>query len=812
MSLTKISLISKKAELVVQKLLFSSIDDYENIVFNAGAGSGKTYALTESLKYIINKYGDELKHHNQKIMCITYTNVATNEIKERLGNSDLVKVSTIHERLWALIKDYKKELLKIHVEKLTEELERLQCDLNDNNEDKETKSFKVYRELSDDLKAEFKSIIITHKDIFYKYYDKPARELKDAFQESLGLYPNILNNIGNFKKIVSTIYKIENYQYCLTHIGLKNTIFSELRYEDKYNTDILHRMVISHGTLLEYALKIVETYDLLKRVIYDSYPFILIDEYQDTNKRVVEIMKLIDDHAKSIQRKLFIGYFGDTAQNIYEEGVGKALIDIHPNLKSINKQFNRRSHSEIIDVINNVRNDDIKQKSIFEDCIGGSVKFYTGSDEGKYQFIEQYKKKWKINSGNKLHCLVLLNRFVAEFNGFPDIYYHFSDTAFYKKNYNRLNTELLSNDLSKLGSIPSLFYVILQFIVGLSNPETSLTSLIDKKNYSKLTFLKLKELIALLKTVKGNTLGEYIKDIFEKYVNPGNKHYKDVIEELINIERYSYQDFINYLLEELFLNIGSGTMDDFKLTLKELFNKELFSEIDKKEQAAFKQKLEKLLEDEFFSYIDIEEVNGFKSKLYKFLNDEKITSIGNIDMGAFIVKLEKLFADEIFSIIDIDEIEIAKSKLDALLSVSFSQWLLWYEFIRDEQKADVVYHTYHGTKGAEFDNVIIIMENDFGRINKNKFSSFFRHYRDLTSLDEKEMIKFHNTKNLLYVSCSRAIKNLRILYLDDVSEFKDGIKSIFSEVYQYESSSVQKQASDNVSHAVIDELRKNTKL
>ena len=110
-------------------------------------------------------------------------------------------------------------------------------------------------------------------------------------------------------------------------------------------------------------------------------------------------------------------------------------------------------------------------------------------------------------------------------------------------------------------------------------------------------------------------------------------------------------------------------------------------------------------------------------------------------------------------------------------------WILWYEFINDEQKADIVYHTYHGTKGAEYDNVIIIMENDFGRMNKDKFSSFFKHYKDADSLGEEDRIKFNNTKNLFYVSCSRAIKNLRVLYLDDVSVFKDGIKSIFSEVY-----------------------------
>ena len=354
MSLTEISPSSKKEELDVQDLINSSIDNYENVVFNAGAGSGKTFALTESLKYIINKYGDKLMHHNQKIMCITYTNVATNEIKERLGNSDLVKVSTIHERLWELIKDYKKELVKIHVEKLEEERVRLQFDLNDNRDEKESKDFKLFRELSDDVQADFKSVMIAHKDEFYKSYDKPAKEFKGTIEGYIGKYSSLLRNVGNFKKTVNTIYRIENYQDCLEKIEAGDRKFTEVRYEDKYNDDILHRMIISHDTLLEYSLKIVKTYDLLKRVIFDSYPYILIDEYQDTNKSVVEMMKLIDDHAKSIQRKLFIGYFGDTAQNIYEDGVGSELTNIHPGLKQIAKQFNRRSHLEIIDVINKI--------------------------------------------------------------------------------------------------------------------------------------------------------------------------------------------------------------------------------------------------------------------------------------------------------------------------------------------------------------------------------------------------------------------------------------------------------------------------
>ena len=76
----------------IQITINNYIDQFKHIKFNAGAGAGKTHALKESLLYIVNKHGDKLKYHNQQILCITYTNVATNEIKERIGNSSLVKV------------------------------------------------------------------------------------------------------------------------------------------------------------------------------------------------------------------------------------------------------------------------------------------------------------------------------------------------------------------------------------------------------------------------------------------------------------------------------------------------------------------------------------------------------------------------------------------------------------------------------------------------------------------------------------------------------------------------------------------------
>ena len=90
------------------------MESFEKIIFDSGAGAGKTYALIETLKYIMIKKERQLKVNNQKIICITYTNVAADEIKQRLGKTQLVDVSTIHEYIWKTIGSYKKLLVDQH--------------------------------------------------------------------------------------------------------------------------------------------------------------------------------------------------------------------------------------------------------------------------------------------------------------------------------------------------------------------------------------------------------------------------------------------------------------------------------------------------------------------------------------------------------------------------------------------------------------------------------------------------------------------------------------------------------------------------
>ncbi|MDD3012550.1 MAG: AAA family ATPase [Candidatus Gastranaerophilales bacterium] len=79
------------------------IDNNQNFLLSGGAGSGKTYALGEVLEYIYEK------SPLASVACMTYTNVAVDEIKERFPYKNL-RVSTIHDFLWENIKDYQKNL------------------------------------------------------------------------------------------------------------------------------------------------------------------------------------------------------------------------------------------------------------------------------------------------------------------------------------------------------------------------------------------------------------------------------------------------------------------------------------------------------------------------------------------------------------------------------------------------------------------------------------------------------------------------------------------------------------------------------
>lgn len=89
------------------------IDNNECFRLEAGAGAGKTYSLIESIKYLLVSRADELLKCEQQIACITYTNVAKDEIRSRTDNHPVIFADTIHGFVWGLLSPHQEKLREL---------------------------------------------------------------------------------------------------------------------------------------------------------------------------------------------------------------------------------------------------------------------------------------------------------------------------------------------------------------------------------------------------------------------------------------------------------------------------------------------------------------------------------------------------------------------------------------------------------------------------------------------------------------------------------------------------------------------------
>jgi DNA helicase-2/ATP-dependent DNA helicase PcrA len=116
------------AEIASQQALeemFRCIRERNCFRLEAGAGAGKTYSLVKALQLIINEEGAQFVRRHQKIACITYTNVATDEVTRRTDGNPVVQASTIHSFCWELCKNFQSVLRSevINIPQLAEKID-----------------------------------------------------------------------------------------------------------------------------------------------------------------------------------------------------------------------------------------------------------------------------------------------------------------------------------------------------------------------------------------------------------------------------------------------------------------------------------------------------------------------------------------------------------------------------------------------------------------------------------------------------------------------------------------------------------------
>ena len=303
------------------------------ILIFAGAGSGKTRVLTHKIAYLIEEIG--LPPEN--ILAVTFTNKAAQEMSERVTslvqiNTSKMSIGTFHSICAGILRQ------NIHHLGYTN-------------------SFTIYD--SSDSKTLVKNII-KEMNLDPKQFDASSYQYMISSKKNMLLSPQDVAESaeGYIDEKLADIYI--NYQ-------------SELEKNNALDFDDLLILPIKlfneHPNILDYYRQ--------------KYKYILVDEYQDTNKPQFQFINLLSE----VHRDIFV--VGDDDQSIYGwRGADvRNILDFseqYPDSKVIKLEQNYRSTGNILDAAYSVvsKNESRADKKLWtENAKGSKIKLVECFDD-----------------------------------------------------------------------------------------------------------------------------------------------------------------------------------------------------------------------------------------------------------------------------------------------------------------------------------------------------------------------------------------------------------------------------------------------
>jgi DNA helicase-2/ATP-dependent DNA helicase PcrA len=339
----------------------------------AGAGSGKTRVITSRIAWLIR----EKSVAPDSILAVTFTNKAASEMAERvdrlLGHSSLAKplLCTFHS---------------FCVRILRRDIEALKV-----GNDGLTRSFAIYDE--NDQEAIVKQVM--------------RRMGLDTKQ----LTPRaVLGRISWAKN-----HMIDPQEFYLASKDPNSERIAHI-YQG-YRAELRKSNALDFDDLLLEAVRLLKVSSDARERYQRRYRYLLVDEYQDTNRPQYELMKLLAGEAKNVCA------VGDEDQSIYSWR-GAEIRNIlefeqdFPNARIVRLEQNYRSTQVILEaagavVANNIRR---KGKRLWTDRQGGSLIGYYEAPDGEnealfiadriQQFLRQGNSSKTQEPGGP-HCAVL---------------------------------------------------------------------------------------------------------------------------------------------------------------------------------------------------------------------------------------------------------------------------------------------------------------------------------------------------------------------------------------------------------------------
>ena len=360
----------------------------------AGAGSGKTRVITYRIAYLI---GEERVEPHQ-ILALTFTNKAANEMRQRVdellhdGSSRGLWIGTFHSIFARLLRNY------IHL-----------IGYNGN--------FSIYD--ADDSKSLIKQVM---KELGISVDALPAATVQGVISRAKNSF------------ILPAQFQADASDY--------NSRQTAGIYE-LYTTKLRENNALDFDDLLLKPLELFREHPALLEQLQEYFRYILIDEYQDTNR----VQYLVAKALAAGHRNIFV--VGDDAQSIYSwRGADITNIlnfrDDYPEAAVFKLVENYRSTQTILQAANSIirRNrKQIEKELISKQNEGEPLTLLEAfSEKHEAEKAGEYIRAWKLSKGFDYRDFAIFYRTNAQSRVLEDIlrmhripYRIFGSVSFYKR-------------------------------------------------------------------------------------------------------------------------------------------------------------------------------------------------------------------------------------------------------------------------------------------------------------------------------------------------------------------------------------------
>lgn len=202
--------------------------------------------------------------------------------------------------------------------------------------------------------------------------------------------------------------------------------------------------ILGHDDILKIGPELIETRPLLRTLVANRFPYIFVDESQDTSPLFVAALRRIEE---SVGADFCLGFFGDPMQKIYTTGLG--AIAVGEGWNEITKPENFRCPANVLSVINRIRAEDdglqqVRGRTIDRDglpeAVEGTARLFILPTDGQRTERLAQVRRWLATENEdplwtedrddaEVRVLVLVHRMAARRLGFPNLYAALNDDA-----------------------------------------------------------------------------------------------------------------------------------------------------------------------------------------------------------------------------------------------------------------------------------------------------------------------------------------------------------------------------------------------